>query len=448
MGGEEALGKAISKVFTEGGNTFQFTENTLLVFTPNASRMYSLANLGTDLEYEQFAAQSVLPGPGDNTFNGFLVYENFQRLIAQIEAVTSIGLPITGPIINEQQNRIEQHFEKIGFSQSLNGGPVQLLPYGIYACNYKCRELPGQEGIWAPREKAFAEAWDRLGKDFLGEYLAGPYRSPDGYIVMIFEHIVLYAAENGGRAFALPIVIELGIAQQPLVPMMDNPYIYFVAINDDLGHNVPLFFYEYLSKHGGLDISGYPITEIFQTEKTTRQCFENLCLDYYENQPEGQKVQPALLGGKYLETYNPPSSYATTDIEFSAGTAAQPNTNNDNSGNNSVPQQAAPVAPTIVLTSSENESLITSQESQIIYINVYQNNTPLANQRPKLTLILPDGSELSQTFPATGSNGQSQIKLAPINGQNGDLIEYRICLDHPEAGQICVEETFLIWGNP
>ena len=52
-------------------------------------------------------------------------------------------------------------------------------------------------------------------------------------------------------------------------------------------------------------------------------------------------------------------------------------------------------------------------------------------------------------MPATAQDGTSTYTLAPIAGENGDLVYYEACLYvQSDVDPACVEQSFMIWGNP
>jgi hypothetical protein len=51
-------------------------------------------------------------------------------------------------------------------------------------------------------------------------------------------------------------------------------------------------------------------------------------------------------------------------------------------------------------------------------------------------------------MPATDEDGLTSVTLEPIAGQNGELVIYEACLQIDRAESACVQQSFLIWGNP
>lgn len=302
-------------------------------------------------------------------------------------------------------------------------GAVLLPGLVIGAASPPQREVLPSASHQEALPEPFASAVARLGAAFLGEVLSGPYQAADGNQEVIFENLVLYAnAQNPGRALARPIVEGVGYSPQAPVQRLDTSEVLFFPLEGELGHNVPLIFNDYLAQHGGVDISGFPITEIMAGEEGTyMQCFTNLCLEYDPQADEVEKIRPAPLGRQYkINLERTPQAKMPPQSEVSGA---------------------------FQLQLSEAAPLLAPGEEQSISIKASDNGTPLANLSGTLKVTLPDGSEVSYDLPATGEGGETKITLPPINAINGVLIPYQVCLDGGTAGALCRTDNFLIWGN-
>jgi hypothetical protein len=186
------------------------------------------------------------------------------------------------------------------------------------------------------------------------------------------------------------------------------------------GHIVPLYFEEYISRHGGLDLFGYPITEVFLVENGLyRQCFTNVCIDFHVNAPEAERLKPAPLGKIYQERY---SKFWEQQFE-------------DNIDG-------------VQIKVWEKEAMVASGQPQEIHVKILEDETPLINREPVLRVTLPDGKERVFHFPPTDENGESFFSLPAIDGPNGTLIPYDVCLTGISRRTLCVGDNFLIWESP
>ncbi len=127
------------------------------------------------------------------------------------------------------------------------------------------------------------------------------YKTPDGYTEQVFENVVLVSdPENPSHVFLRPIVEALGYKADPLTVPSGKEGYEFYAVKDGLGYNIPKVFADYLARHGGMDASGPPITEIYRDNHLLeRQCFTNLCLELLQKSSGGPLVRPAQLGYLY-----------------------------------------------------------------------------------------------------------------------------------------------------
>jgi hypothetical protein len=220
---------------------------------------------------------------------------------------------------------------------------------------------------------------------------------------------------------ARPIVEALGILAQPPVHASSDPLMTFYPIENQLGYNIPQIFVSYLEKHGGFELSGPPITEVFLiSDGKFRQCFKNLCLDYDINQPEEDRLHLAPLGRLYKERFYTPSE------RFDHSESMQH----------------------LRIQTWEGKTFVASNEPQEIHVGVFEGDTPLKNREPTLTLIMPDGSQQQRTFPPTDELGHTYLKIPPISAPNGTLIAYQVCLVGADREDICVGDNYLIWNYP
>jgi hypothetical protein len=501
LGGLENLGPALTPLQESGDLKIQYVDAALMVFDPQSagSEQYRLAPLGLVFGI----AEPAVPNPGvpdDRYLNGHVIFEDFVPLFDQLGGARIVGRPLTEARYNPDKDRLEQYFENLGFytREGELGGYVQLLAYGAFACDRRCRYQPDSASIPTLRPllpEPFASRVSQLGVAFVGRTLTEPYRNADGQIEIIFENLVLATtlqvpaeegfelpirlwlpqilkqvmqeegielpfriylpfipAETSGdinsdgtidirikfrgwlppiralaqnesvEVFVRPIVQELGIQPQPLVPATDDDLMVFHPIDGDLGHNVPAYFEDYLNRHGGGEISGDPITEVFLLQGGIfRQCFENLCLDFDTRAPEGQRLRPAALGVRYKGRF-----YQEPGDEFGESQSLDDTH----------------------LRVWESQSFVSTHEIQVINVAVHENEVPLMNREPEIVLRLPDNTRFEYHFPPTGEDGHSAIEIPRVNAPNGSLIAYEVCLRVLSGEQLCVTDNYLIWNYP
>jgi hypothetical protein len=421
LGGEERLGGALTPVILEGNTQKQYVENALMVYNPELppSEQYSLAPLGEQLGvWDQPVVDTNLDGV--LVVDGYIVYEGFVPLYAELGSRRYVGRPLTGVRYTAEHNRVEQYFQNLGFFMNLDEpGVVRLMAYGSLACGEICNTPAANPAaiiqIELPYGEPFVGTVTRLGDGFVGRRLAGPYQAEDDSLEVIYENLVLYAnADQSQTAAARPIMVLMGMAPEPLVTQLDSPVIMFYGIDGALGYNVPLFFSDYIAQHGGFELFGQPISEIkMQADGSASQCFANLCLRY-----ENGNVAPLPMGAEYkARVFDQPA--------------------------------VGPVAPAgeIRIQVWEDHSQISSSEQQVIHASLYAGAQLLSGLQPYLEISLPSGATSIYQYPPSDASGQTQLALPFIQGQNGTLVPYKVCLEGFGAAQVCASESYMIWGN-
>jgi hypothetical protein len=419
-GGAAVFGPAITEVTTQDYLRCQLMENARICVNTNlrGSGKYSLSPLGRQLGI-----------PLNNAVDASHIFSGFMPMINQLGSENA-GQPLDVVHYNYNQGRVEQYFEKVGFAIYFNepAGTVHLLPYGDLVCGASCSFESSMEfsPIIDLYGSPFTNALQYLGGESLaGVALTPTYQASDGYLEQVFTNIVVFASAENPDTIQLRNVPAI-IGVMPSAPgsqqydVTDN--MVFIAVEGELGYHVPLPLDTYLSMHGGLEIFGNPISEItlLQDQGIYRQCFQNLCLDYYPSASEAYKVLPASLGQAYLNVVKPVIPGGTIQPED------------------------------VILQSSEVLPRLSSTENQTITITLTQKYTGQGIPGMGVVLILrnSDGSKISETnFPLTDTSGNASITLdALADRQNGDLLLYQACLTGNTTAPICVNGSFLLWN--
>jgi hypothetical protein len=276
--------------------------------------------------------------------------------------------------------------------------------------------------LLTPDLDLFRQAVDRLGGDLTGIALSEIYLAKDKMIEQIYENVVVSAPlEQIDQVTLRPLPSLLPITPGVPEPANNLPLFVFYPIQEQQGYNIPAYFLHYANLHGGLEVIGAPISRLIPVDENVfRQCFTNLCLEEHRNTPKGLLIRPAALGYLYKERYFDPGS---ADLQ-------------------NRPSQE------ITLQIWEGNPRVASNQEQEIEVSVQQNGLPLSGAQPVLTLTLPDGSQQVLTFPPTGEDGHSLLRLPPITSDSGTLIRYQICLAGQTSEHFCVKNEYLIWNHP
>lgn len=481
LGGEELLGRPISPLIGGAkGIKQQYTENVLMVYDPKAEEkaQFYLGDLGLKYGRKEKAPGSVPPQEGDIVANGFVIYPDFISLFQRFGSGVYSGKPSISAWVNEDENRIEQHFTNVGFYISTDEPlPVtpeesqeaeaaipapKLLPWGLLACQEGCIPVKAPTplplvGVGAEGEipEPFGSLIAGLNPAFLGNRLQGPYWAADGQREIIFENIVMYAKK--GVVYIRPVVHDLGYKRSGNVAPTDDPTLVFVENKDGLGHNVPQLFYGYVMANGGLEISGNPISESVEISRNLyRQCFTNICLETITAGLNKDQVMIRPVGREYLEqVVNAPQGTATAlpiiDEGTGEGAADTPVEGQQPSGNtDGNPETLTPALPSLPadlqVNASEAYPLLGAGQQQVISISASAGEAPAAGISFTVTITLPDGSQQSVDAAPTNGEGLSEAQLPVLELPAGSLVSYQVCLT--DASEMpCTSGNFLVAGD-
>ncbi len=434
LGNESILGPAITDLFSYEKLSCQYFETALICLDPDSIDLnrISLYPLG-------LAFQEKISDPPDynldpskaRVVDGYSIDPEFVMLYDKLFGSMFVGRPLSQPRHNDAAGRLEQYFENVGFYHldSDPPGTAHLLSYGVYSCDMSCRYQArlGSEIIakTIPTEQPFLDALRGMNLAVLGSPLTQPYIADDGSLEQVLENAVVYAPLDTPQDVRLrPISRQLGlITSEPTPNQAFDPNTYlFVAVNGELGYPVPWVFYNYITAHGGLEISGPPISVPYRHDaEHYRQNFENYSLEFAPAAPQDLQVQMVALGSDYQNQ---------ADLE--------PN----------VVIRSTYTPDRLVMVVGEAYPRIDDKTDQLLYITVLNRSSqrPVANVEASVVLTLPDLSNQTYTSVPTNEEGLTVVTIpAHRDLPNGSIIGYEICLNIPSPEEICSHETYLIW---
>jgi hypothetical protein len=269
-----------------------------------------------------------------------------------------------------------------------------------------------------------AAVLERIGGfQVLGKPLTRPYVSSENVWEQVFQNGVAYVPPDSPTLFRLrPLSESLGFVTQAPVQKqwgIDQNMIFY-PLEGDAGHHVPVVFDRFIAQHGGIEIFGKPISEVYELRSGVYAVtFEGAVVSYDPSQPEAERVKLEPLGEQYLQHIDP-----------------------------NVAVKLAYPKDAILLQVNEAEPQISSKGSQIIQLVALERKTqkPMVNVEANLTVSLPDGTELKEVFPPTGTDGISRVTLEPMTRfSSGSVISYQVCLNVPSDEPVCMAESYLIW---
>jgi hypothetical protein len=236
---------------------------------------------------------------------------------------------------------------------------------------------------------------------------------------MVFENVALYIDPVNGNLIKLrSLPSMLGIKTDQPVNEIRADWLSFYPVMDGKGFNVPNGFVDYLTKHGGIEYSGSPITEYKLTaDGGYSQCFSNVCLEYHPTAPAQLQIRPHSLGNDYQ-------------------------TNGTN-----IPAPGEVVTDALQINVWEEYPLIPSGQVQIIYAEALKNEAPVPGIKFSLVVLQPDGITKTYQMPPSGDDGKTSVELDPINGPNGAIVQYKVCIIAAVSPQICFSRSYTIWNQ-
>jgi hypothetical protein len=279
-----------------------------------------------------------------------------------------------------------------------------------------------QPGLNIPLSPKILELFDAksalLGQQITGGQLVSLAIDTDGNPIRLFENIVMKVdLASPDQVTLLSLPETLGMPVQPAVPPNPDSRFHFKSTEGDLGHNVPLEFWDFIRSNANMDETGDPQTEIFYppgADNLIRQCFEYLCLDYDMTTGE---IHPAKLGLEFYRQFH--SKLTDESMPF-----------------------------TISLNVWEAQPAIPPTEAQIISVKITQNELPVINLQPLLEVTLPNQERQTYQMPPTNLEGDTAIQIPPVPVENGTIIPYQVCVIFADATRYCVSDQFLIWNAP
>jgi hypothetical protein len=206
-----------------------------------------------------------------------------------------------------------------------------------------------------------------------------------------------------------PLGTELGYGQPALSAAEILPFTHpDKRYYPETGHTVAFAFLEFYEDNGGPALFGYPITEwIVELNGRIVQYFERAKLEWYPENPPGQRVQPGMLGVIYVEQNIDPV-YTGREDPFVLSTSAT-----------SAPDPASgpPAVPLTVtdihMLTTVKHPIIGLQDTQTIYVYVLdQSGQGVKDASVDVEVQYKNGGTDRFSIQNTNANGYGQIDFA------------------------------------
>jgi len=209
-------------------------------------------------------------------------------------------------------------FENLGFFRLIGSSneDVRLLAYGAWTCEDICNDMVNEDAVidfFIQSESPFSNYVSELGLEFTGSPLTRAYVANDGNSEQVFENIVVFNDSYGNNEYKLrPLSQYLNILPEEPGLRSEDYQGEFFPVQDQKGYQISDQFWEYLDQHGGIKITGPPITNSTKlNNQILHQCFVNICLVCDLKKDIKNCVRPEPLGYLYKGLYSPSNSWDT-----------------------------------------------------------------------------------------------------------------------------------------
>jgi hypothetical protein len=430
----QSLGPALTPLRQEGVVYKQYLFTGLLLYDPRLpeSEQFKLAPLGLKFSVKTSPVEDPHL-PGIRYVNGHTIRGDFLKLYDALGGAYIVGKPLSEENYNPDRQRIEQYFENLGFYRPSDdpSAPILLMAYGAAACEGECNQEIHDKAAIPYSHPIFSEPFNsyiqRLGESVTGQALTGIVPGEDGRSMVIFENLVVVSDPQSPQGVSLfPIARDVGIMPGELEQPDSNPLNMFIAIEENLGYNVPVLFMDFLFNLGGLEFSGLPVTGVtYLPLGLYQQCFTNLCLSFkIHTEADGvghRQIALVPLGQTYKEkVYDHLHDFLNSQsLKY------------------------------VNIRVWEREESINKREMQTISAAIFERGIPLPNREPVLQLTYPNLTVHNITMPPTDTNGKTSIVLPPIKAPNNTMIFYQVCLyGFGNDRSVCVKDHYTIWNEP
>lgn len=288
----------------------------------------------------------------------------------------------------------------------------------------------------------FLEFFDtRGGLDIFGYPLTEPFIE-NGLVVQYFQNARFESHPHNPE----PYRVQLGLLGVDL--KFERPRVPPPAFNSrsrhyfpETGHIVSFAFLDFFRAQGGIDVFGYPITEMFFEDGRIVQYFQRLKMEWY---PENRAapVQIGNLGELYLNAYReriPPE-------------ALRPVANPQAGGPTTPAAPSAPLPPPAVTVGglqasmSLRFSVLGQQNNQVVSVLVNDTSgQPRPNAQVRVRLTNAAGTVLGESpVLLTDARGFVRVSVPISGGRNGEQVFARATVTFGTL-QTVAEGVFLLW---
>jgi hypothetical protein len=265
---------------------------------------------------------------------------------------------------------------------------------------------------------------DNGGLEIFGYPISAPYNE-QGILVQYFQNARMEWHPANPNPYKVQLGLlgdELGLRRDAVKqPPLSAGRVYF----PETGHSVTYMFLRYFRSHGGIDLFGYPITEMFVENQKVVQYFQRMKLIWT---PQTGRITVGSLGDLYVNAHR--SSLPTNALE-------------------SLPYRLnGQGVPELRVSLGLSRSVARSDKSQIVTVIVLDDRSdePLANAQVKLSLSRENGDLFADRTRILGTDAQGRarftVPLMGIEPGTWVVMEVEATYGSVSATQ---SQLFLVW---
>ncbi|MBN1934687.1 MAG: hypothetical protein JW934_08470 [Anaerolineae bacterium] len=258
----------------------------------------------------------------------------------------------------------------------------------------------------------FLDFWEQQGGlAILGYPLTREFEE-NGLAVQYFQRVRMEKHPENPIPYKVQLGLlgdQLGFRQPPIpeteIPPYNHADKYYFA---ETGHTVQFAFLKFFQDNGGVDVFGYPITEwIIESNGRIVQYFQRGKMEWYPENPQGQRVQLGMLGEMYVNLNVDPIYRQPQDPGSAPGTPVPTPTLSPD-----LELKAGPIQELLVSVTLKH-AIIALEGTQVMYVYVRdQNGRGVPGVSVQIEVEYKDGQPTEFVLPPTDVNGYAQFEFS------------------------------------
>lgn len=268
--------------------------------------------------------------------------------------------------------------------------------------------------------------------EIFGYPISRPFINRDGILVQYFQKARMEWHPDNPEPYKVQLGLlgeELGYRKPKSGPVRSISLrrVYF----KETDHAVAYMFLDYFRDHGGIDIFGYPITDMYLEDRRVVQYFQRLKLIWNVG-AQGPRMTVGDLGELYVEKHQdriPPHALEPYTTSLTA-------------------YDDEPIIRDLQVVVDVRDTVIAAGEEQVVSVLVLDrtDGAAVADALVSLSFVKEDGEVLdgSTRTLATGQDGRVEV-IVPLEGVDPGTHVTVYGVVSYQASEVSTEGLFLVW---